>query len=650
MRERKRPGTTRDRSRRRGVVFFIVAGVAAALLAADASIQRAYAQRILPGVRIGNVEVGGETYEKALDRVREEMTALESEGLALRYGGDDILLEFTLADTSGLGLATNVLEYDPESSVRRAAGLGRRSPLVVGALDRFRSIVGTIGVDPVLMLDEENLERALKRVLNKLEDPVVEPGFKRSAKGGISVTAPQDGDIFDYATIAHEVRERVVSLSREPVAISRVHTESRVSSRDAETLVPTVERLVEGGSLVLRSEKKTISVKSDLYLRWLVPVKDKAGRLSLGTTRAVVEEYLNGIKPEVSTPAKEAKFAITDGRVTEFQTSSPGIELDVGASAEEIARVLGAGKNDVAFVMRRADPKATEGNIANLGIKELVAVGRTNFSGSPPNRRYNIGIAVKLLNGLLIKPGEEFSLIKAVGPVDATLGYRQELVIKGDRTIPEYGGGLCQIGTTMFRLVLNAGLPILERRNHSYRVRYYEPPVGMDATIYEPKPDFRFKNDYAGYLLLQARVEGDDLVFEFWGKKDGRIVTLSKPRVYNVVSPPPQLTIETTDLKPGETKCTEKAHVGSDAEFTYTVEYLEGRKEQQAFKSHYKPWRAVCFVGVKEIKKKDNGADEEKNGVNSNTNANAKNTNGNVNAGPVNTNSVVNTNANTSTN
>lgn len=285
---------------------------------------------------------------------------------------------------------------------------------------------------------------------------------------------------------------------------------------------------------------------------------------------------------------------------------------------------------DVTLTMRIVAAQATAENIQNLGIVELVAEGRTNFAGSPVNRRHNIKIGDDLLNGLLIKPGAEFSLIKAIGPVDATLGYRQELVIKENRTIPEFGGGLCQIGTTMFRLVLNAGLPIVERKNHSYRVRYYEPPVGMDATIYEPKPDFRFKNDYAGYLLLQTRIEGDDLIFEFWGKKDGRTVDLSKPRVFNVVSPPEQLTIETTDLKPGETKCTEKAHVGSDAEFTYTVRYADGRTEQETFKSHYKPWRAVCFVGVKELKK-ENGQTK-----NENTNASTK---------PTNTNAPANTNA-----
>lgn len=227
-----------------------------------------------------------------------------------------------------------------------------------------------------------------------------------------------------------------------------------------------------------------------------------------------------------------------------------------------------------------------------------------------------------MLNGLLIRPGEELSLVKAIGPVDATLGYRQELVIRGDRTIPEFGGGLCQVATTLFRAILNAGLPVLERRNHSYRVSYYEPPVGMDATIYEPKPDLRFKNDYSTFLLLQTRIEGDDLIYEFWGTKDGRVAESSKPRIYNAVKPPEPLNIETTDIPVGTTKCIERAHPGSDAEFTYSVTDKNGKKTDTVFTSHYRPWRQVCLVGVKELSKPKQDKESDSN-VNSNNNSNA---------------------------
>jgi vancomycin resistance protein YoaR len=254
-------------------------------------------------------------------------------------------------------------------------------------------------------------------------------------------------------------------------------------------------------------------------------------------------------------------------------------------------------QNTAVAVVEVVTPQSASASAENLGITELVATGKTNFKGSPTNRRKNIANAVRLLNGLLIKPGEEFSLVTALKPIEVSNGYLPELVIKGNRTLPEVGGGLCQVGTTMFRLALDAGVPILERRNHSYRVSYYEPPVGMDATIYDPKPDFRIKNDYASALLLQARVSGDNLIFDFYGTKDDRVATTTKPKLSNVTKPPPTKYIKTTELPVGQKKRLERAHNGGQATFTYAVT-KDGKTTNQVFNSKYKAWQEVWLVGA----------------------------------------------------
>ena len=192
---------------------------------------------------------------------------------------------------------------------------------------------------------------------------------------------------------------------------------------------------------------------------------------------------------------------------------------------------------------------------------------------------------------------QEDRLVKALGAVDESHGYLPELVIKEGKTIPEFGGGLCQVATTLFRAALATGLPITERQNHSYRVSYYE-PAGTDAAVYDPQPDVRFINDTGNYVLIQTRTAKNDLYFEFWGVKDGRQATTTAPTIFNITKPDPQKTIVTTDLKPGEKKCTEKAHNGADAFFDYTVTYLNGTVKQKRFKSHYVPWQAVCMVGA----------------------------------------------------
>ncbi|MBU4512181.1 VanW family protein, partial [Patescibacteria group bacterium] len=222
--------------------------------------------------------------------------------------------------------------------------------------------------------------------------------------------------------------------------------------------------------------------------------------------------------------------------------------------------------------------------------------------GSPTNRRHNIGVGANKLNGLLIAPDEEFSLVQTLGEVNAATGYLPELVIKGNKTIPEYGGGLCQIGTTMFRVALYAGLPITERRPHSYRVSYYE-PAGMDATIYIPRPDVKFINDTRNYLVLTTEIQDNILRFKLYGTNDNRKTEIENPpRIWNITYPGPTKLIETLDLAPGEKKCTESSHRGADTEFTRVVTYADSREPiDEKWFSRYSSWQAVCLIGVEEL-------------------------------------------------
>jgi vancomycin resistance protein YoaR len=113
------------------------------------------------------------------------------------------------------------------------------------------------------------------------------------------------------------------------------------------------------------------------------------------------------------------------------------------------------------------------------------------------------------------------------GPED---GFLPELVIKKGKTVPEYGGGLCQVSTTMFRAAVNAGLKITERQPHSFPVQYYN-PQGFDATVYDPRPDLRFINNTPNHLLIEAIVDGNWLIFNFYGTDDGRKVEIKGPYI-----------------------------------------------------------------------------------------------------------------------
>jgi vancomycin resistance protein YoaR len=137
------------------------------------------------------------------------------------------------------------------------------------------------------------------------------------------------------------------------------------------------------------------------------------------------------------------------------------------------------------------------------------------------------------VSGIVIKPGEEFSFNKYLGPVEENEGFLPELVIKKTGTVPELGGGLCQVSSTLFRAAMKAGFPIVERRNHSYAVSYYA-PQGTDATIYPGVVDMKFLNDSKNAILIWPQfLDKNTLVYDIYGTKDDRKVTLGKPVVFD---------------------------------------------------------------------------------------------------------------------
>jgi vancomycin resistance protein YoaR len=374
-----------------------------------------------------------------------------------------------------------------------------------------------------------------------------------------------------------------------------------ITQAEGEKLIGLAQQILDSAPFYLIYQDKKWELSKEQVKKWLALEKSNS-TATVNLSQTDLENYLKDIAKEINVETKEAKFTIENGKVAEFQPSQNGQALQIQESIDWInEKIKQIAIAEIDLIVKETQAQVTTENINDYGIKELIGEGQTNFKGSPKNRRHNIAVGADKLNGILIKPGEEFSLVKALGKIEASTGYLPELVIKGNKTIPEFGGGLCQIGTTTFRVALNSGLPITARTNHSYRVSYYEPPAGMDATIYDPAPDFRFINDTGHYILFQTEISGNDLIFRFYGMKDGRQVEMTTPRLFNYVKPGPGKLIETLDLKPGVKKCTEKAHTGADAEFTYKVTYANGEVKSQVFKSHYKPWQEVCLIGVEKL-------------------------------------------------
>jgi len=253
---------------------------------------------------------------------------------------------------------------------------------------------------------------------------------------------------------------------------------------------------------------------------------------SLSLDEASLKSYLGKIKEEKRVNPENARLSFSEGKASAFSLSKDGYEINIDESFDIIGKKLkeDAYSKDINLATDTLKPEVSSSDVEKYGIKELIGQGISNFRGSPQNRIHNIKVGAAKFNGILVKPGEEFSFIKTLGPVDASTGYLPELVIKVDKTIPEYGGGMCQVSTTCFRAALNSGLKITARTNHAYPVQYYA-PQGTDATVYIPNPDLRFVNDTPGYVLMQTHIEGTQLTFDFYGTNDGRQTKLIGPTV-----------------------------------------------------------------------------------------------------------------------
>lgn len=582
------------------------AAIAVVLLAGVTvvSAENHYKNRFFPGVYIGDTGLRGLSYTEALEKITPPLRAIETNGITFVYedpeaGSVTLTVPATLTPIDpGTGDKV-IFDIDPEASVEAAFSVGRNGSWVKRIGQQLEAGLTDIRIPVQVAVDEAELESYLQNNFSEYETPAKDARLAYSAdEDEFTVESSNEGEIFDYPALVQETYAQFASLLATPIPFDSELDVPEVSDDEAEELRDEAKTALERAPLTLHVEDKTFEISREDFADWL-----QATPQGLGLDPVAVEDRLAGIAEEVDQPAKQGRFRFVDGKIEQFEDGQQGKVLDIPASIDLIAqRVLQEQGSDVTLYVRVDDDAAVSpDNIADLGIKELLGTGHSNMGGSPYNRRLNIARGAELLNGLLIPPDKEFSLLDHLKPFTVDNGYYAELVIKGNQTLPEIGGGLCQIGTTTFRASMTSGLDITERRNHSYAVSYYFDDAnnlpGTDATIYDPAPDMKFKNDTGHWLLFETRIDGNDLYFSFYGTHDGRKAHFTAPQISGWVAPPPTKEIEDPSLAPGEVKCTERAHAGTTSNFDYIVEYVDGTTHQETFTSVYKPWQAVCLVG-----------------------------------------------------
>lgn len=595
-------------------VTVVVIAVVAALgvtVGASAAVRAVTGERAYAEVRVFGVDIGGLDRLAAEEKIRAVYDAMLDGGLAVTVDGETQTIPL-YAGGAGGDVAYALIDLDVSAAAAKGINLGREGNWLTrtwGPL--LLSTVLPINVTtPSITVREDALKDAIRATFPDAELESTPTDFSVVDEDGewlVEVAPGIDGRALDFVRAFPELKNDAEDLQLAVLPINIEPLPSDVSAEQAAELTDEAKAALNAAPYTLAfapedEDAQTWEVAADTLAQWLIPVRNEERKIVLGLAPAEDDELMTSIHDTVDISAQNARFTIEDGRVVEFAGSHDGRMVSDDDTLNNLAAFLGTEKAEIPLVVDVTEPTVTTANVNNLGISEVLGVGISNFKGSPRNRIANIKHGAGKLNGLLIAPGETMSLLEQLRPFTVEDGYLPELVIKGDEIKPEVGGGLCQIGTTTFRAVMNSGLEVVERRNHSLVVSYYNDPSngnpGTDATIYDPAPDFKFTNDTANYILLTTEVDESisELRFTFWGTDDGRQGSYTPPVILKWTGYGETITTETDTLAPGETKC-QSPHPGASTTFTYNITYQDGTTKATEFTSSYRSLPTICLVG-----------------------------------------------------
>jgi len=379
------------------------------------------------------------------------------------------------------------------------------------------------------------------------------------------------------------------------IEIPLVQTLPTFTTGAARQLVSEVERLAET-PLVLEFEGAGWFIPQ-AQLRQSISIDNSGDTLVATIERSRLQPLFDEIDNTLGFEAIDGKLTYDPetNRVTEFQPWSDGRGLDHRSLFDRVLLAARTGQPRVEIpIVGRPATRSTP-DAEDLGISELLAAGDSLFINSAGYRITNISNGSGLLHGAVVMPGEIFSFNEYLGPIEYDRGFIDGLVIIDDSTEDAIGGGICQVSTTMFRAAFWAGLPILERHKHLYRVRYYEQggyPIGFDASIWQPSLDVKFMNDTDGAIMVRTLFDRrrQSLRFELWGKPTGRTVEVSDHQLTDWVDSPPDQWVIDPEEEEGFKEQTEWAVEGVFATLKRRVMVGDEIHLEDAFYSSFTPW------------------------------------------------------------
>ena len=576
-------------------VLLIPVGLVVGLLYAESK----FSGMVYPGISVAGTDLSGLKPEEAASRLSQSLDLAQRRQILFKDGE-----QIWQATPAELGYA-----IDPVASAVRAYQVGRDGDFSSRLDAQFNAWWSGVYLPPVAAFNQRQAQEYLQVLARQIDKPVLEANLGLNGPE-VVVHSGQVGRLLDIPASLQLISEQI--SSRQDILIPLVIKETPPMVLDASEQASYARNILSSAltlSLPEGQEGGGPWTIEPATLANMLTIEKVQSKYQVVVSAEILRTYLKNLAPSLALTAKNARFTFNDKtkKLEVLEKSSIGRSLDVDASLAAINQKLAEGQHAAQLVLNIAMPGAPDtASGEQLGVTELVTAQTSYFYGSSKERVQNIKAASSRFHGLMVAPGETFSMSNALGDISLDNGYAEALIILGNQTIKGVGGGVCQVSTTLFRTVFYSGFPVKERYAHAYRVSYYEQKksgavdpslAGLDATVFVPLVDFKFTNDTPYWLLMETYVEGYSLTWKFYSTSDGRTVDWKTTGPTNKQPAPDPLYKENPKLAKGEIKQVDWEAEGADITVNRTVSRGGSVIARDTFTTHYQPWRAIYEYG-----------------------------------------------------
>ncbi len=463
--------------------------------------------RLAAGTTVAGVDVGGLTRAEATallaaraDRVDHVPVAFVAGGETLRYSASQLGVR---SDWAG-AVAEAAREADGVAPVR--------------GLRRLRSRVFGIRVDAAAAAYPSAVRVAVARLAREVDRPALDARVVRDGVG-FRIATERAGVRIDRRSAAAAVVAALSSFDRGTAValpVQRVQPETAAAElADAVRLA----RLAASAPVTIRGGGARVVVPRAEIAGLLRLPSGGETRVSFGGPKAA--RLLAGLARSVNRQPRNALFAVSSGAIG-VVPALEGRVLDVAAARRAIERaMLSESSRRAALVVRKSEPDRSTADAKAMGITGVVGSYTTTYGGTD-GRLHNVQLVAELIDGALVAPGARFSFNETTGERNEAKGFAEAPVIINGELQNGIGGGVCQVSTTLFNAVFEAGLSIESRTNHALFISHY--PLGRDATVNYPDIDLVFTNDTDRWLLVRTFVGAGSLTVNLYGAPQNRKV------------------------------------------------------------------------------------------------------------------------------